>query len=130
MDLQDMAAQGGFPSFLDMRVVNLFVSAFQAELDHLNNVDMTMESWLRNLSGVWIMEKNRRDSLFRTDYAEVNWTLEIMTRLRPVSAAQESSTGIDYDICVSVRQFKDIYTLLVAVVTDDFGKDPHLVKDL
>ena len=53
-----------------------------------------------------------------------------MTRLRPVSAAQESSTGIDYDICVSVRQFKDIYTLLVAVVTDDFGKDPHLVKDL
>ena len=90
MDLQDMAAQGGFPSFLDMRVVNLFVSAFQAELDHLNNVDMTMESWLRNLSGVWIMEKNRRDSLFRTDYAEVNWTLVSILTLEWILAG-------DYD---------------------------------
>lgn len=142
MDLQDIVAQGDFPSLSDTRAVNLFGSAFRSELEHLKNAETTVESGAAKPPGSLDNGETPSRQLFQADYAEVNRTLVNMLALKWILAGDyDSFTACQRDpgklsmdsfrhLCEFFKSYKDIFTLLVAVLTDDLGKDPRLAKDL
>ena len=142
MILQTIVAQGNFPGLSDTRAVDLFWTAFRPELKRLINAESTVESGTAKPAGSLDNGETPSRHLFQTDYAEVNRTLVNMLALKWVLAGDyDSFTACQRDqgklskqsfhcLCKLFIGYRDIYTLLVAIVTDDLGKDPQLAKDL
>ncbi|ODM22960.1 hypothetical protein SI65_00549 [Aspergillus cristatus] len=142
MTLQAIIAQGNFPSLSDTEAVNLFGSAFRSELERLRNAEPTVESGTVKPAGSLKNGETPSRQLFQADYAEVNRTLVNILALKWILAEDYASfTACQRDpgklsedsfrrLCEFFKSYKDIYTLLVAVVTDDLGKDPQLANEL
>lgn len=142
MTLRGAVSKGQFPELSDTKAVHMFGSAFESELERLENAQLTVESGTAKPAGSLENGETPSRYLFRKDLAEVNRTVVNMLALKWILAADyDSFTACQREegklsresfgrLCDFFRGYGDIYALLVAVVVDDLGKDPRLARDV
>ncbi|KAF7594195.1 hypothetical protein BBP40_009899 [Aspergillus hancockii] len=139
--LRTIVLEDNFVSLSDERAVCLFHKAFEKELSHLRNAKSTVESG-RIDSSSWTPSR----VIYNKDYPEVNRTLTSTLAIKWLLANdyETFTSGQPRDKKLSPESFgklqnfcldrlptqEDVYTLIVAMVIDDIGKDEALAGKL
>jgi hypothetical protein len=135
---------GDFGRMSDMDATALFGVAFPSELSHLQNASPTVETTSATPIGRLGDGQNETPSklLYGKDFAEVNRTLVSMLAVKwlladdylTFTAGQKEESKLTETSFRQLREFyinrlptaDDLQTLLIAMMVDDIGKDPHL----
>ena len=146
--LQEMLESGEFFHLRDADAVHLIHSTFGPELERLKNAPPASEpgSTATSSSNAASGQLSPSRLLFDADFDEVNRTLVGMLALKwliandydTFTSTQHASTKLSREsftqfqhLCYSVFQTpEDFFSLLVATVVNDLGKDPTLATDL
>ncbi len=145
--IPDHLSKAPFFSMSDYDAVKLFGVAFGPELDQLKNASSTAESKseshsTRTLGMLGPDELSPSQLLFGDDYTEVNRTLVGILALKwiisndyaaftqcqipAVKLRPESFRQLRELFLVDLRTDEVVYTLIVAILINDLGKDPSL----
>ncbi|PKX93591.1 uncharacterized protein P174DRAFT_459751 [Aspergillus novofumigatus IBT 16806] len=141
--LRDVIAREEFLTLSDTEGIHLFASSFPTELSHLRNASATVESGTRTPPGC-LDGKTPSALIYGAEFAEVNRTLISMLALKWILADDyksftrgQSEGEITPETFKHMRELitrnlqnpEDIYSLLVAIVIDDIGKDSTLATN-
>ncbi|KAI9754796.1 MAG: hypothetical protein M1815_005436 [Lichina confinis] len=150
--LKESICQGRFVGLDDKDAVHLLHGAFGPELERLRNATAASELGNTGFSPVESEDEDDRyrrspsRQLFGADHDEVNRTLTAMLALKWILSAnygafsrcQTPSTRLRQESFEALKQYfddvlltpEDVYSLLVAVVVNDLGKDPGLAEEI